>query len=318
MAELVLLIVLAVFFALNMGGTNFGASFGPAYGCGVVSKKKALVLFSVFVILGALTLGRYVSRTLGSGISIAELEPRSCLVIFVAAGLSLFVCNLLRVPQSTSFITVGAIAGVAMRGLGLQFSTLCWLLALWLILPALAYLITFLLGRALYPPRPGNFRYYEKWFKHEQGLKKLVLASSCYNAFAVGSNNVANVVGPLSGAGLLSSSWGLLLLAPIFGLGGLIFRGGVNTTGKEIVPLGSFTAVVSCLVVSTLMIVASALGLPQSAVLLQIAAIFGISSLKDGPRLAASQPIARRIVASWVISPLVALLIAWLLAGVVK
>jgi sulfate permease len=65
MIKIILLFILIVFFALNMGGANFSASFAAAYGGKVLSKKKAQFLFVLFVFLGAIMLGRPVAQTLG-------------------------------------------------------------------------------------------------------------------------------------------------------------------------------------------------------------------------------------------------------------
>ena len=61
----VLIIILAAFFAVNMGGASFAAAFAPSYGGKVLSSKKAGLLFITFVLIGAVTFGNQVSTTLG-------------------------------------------------------------------------------------------------------------------------------------------------------------------------------------------------------------------------------------------------------------
>ena len=73
MIEYLFLIGIAAFFALNMGGSSFAASFASAYGSKVVSRKKAQLLFAIFVFLGAVIVGQPVARTLGS-----RIIPPSC------------------------------------------------------------------------------------------------------------------------------------------------------------------------------------------------------------------------------------------------
>ena len=93
---------------------------------------------------------------------------------------------------------------------------------------------------------------------HEKKLRVLAIIVSCYGAFAVGTNNVANAVGPLSAAGVLGVRPGLFLIAPLFGLGAFFFgRRNIETFGKEVVPLGLITSNIVCLVTGSLLILAS-------------------------------------------------------------
>ena len=318
--KVAILIIVVIFFALNMGGANFAASFGAAYGSNIIKRRKAILLFSLFVILGALWLGKFVSNTLSKGIIPQQtIDFNVSLAIFLSASLTLFLSNLLKVPQSTSLVTVGAIVGAGLYFGQLHLHSFLFLIPMWILLPVIGYGLTLYLGRYFYPPRNGNFRLYEKIITHEKKLKTFVLISSCYNAFAVGTNNVANAVGPLWGAGIMNQLSGFLLIAPLFGIGGMLFKRSIQITGKGVVPLGIFTAVLVCFITSTLMIIASALGVPQSSVHLKMASIFAISSLKNGPRFTIKQSITKKTIITWLISPLLAIISSFLLLkGIIK
>ena len=107
---IVIILLLAMFFAMNMGGASFAASFAASYGGGFIKQGKAGVLFIVFVILGAVLLGQNVSLTLGRGIIPSDLiTQKALIIIFLCAGLSMFSANLMKIPQSTSLVTVAAI-----------------------------------------------------------------------------------------------------------------------------------------------------------------------------------------------------------------
>lgn len=98
-----------------MGGSNFAASFAAAYGSKVISRMRAQFLFGLFVFLGAIVAGRPVVRTLGTKIVSPEIVDFSTvLIILISATVSLFIANLLHVPQSTSLVTVGSILGVGL------------------------------------------------------------------------------------------------------------------------------------------------------------------------------------------------------------
>ncbi|MGD2279237.1 MAG: inorganic phosphate transporter, partial [Candidatus Omnitrophota bacterium] len=249
------LTLLVFFFALNMGGGNFAASFAAAHGGKILNKRSAQILFIVFVFLGAICVGKPVATTLGSKIISPQfVKVDTVLIIFFSATISLFIANLLHVPQSTSLVTVGSIAGVGLYFTAINIKTFLYLVPFWLFLPVTGYLLTFLLGKIVYPPRKSNFWIYEKLVNHKERLKVFVIVASCYNAFSVGTNNVANAVGPLAGTGIISKWLGLALIAPVFGLGSLAFHGLLKTTSEKIVPLGLLTATIICLVTGTLMI----------------------------------------------------------------
>jgi sulfate permease len=148
----------------------------------------------------------------------------------------------------------------------------------------------FFSGGVVYPPRKSNFWIYEKFEGHTRKLKIFVIIASLYNAFSIGTNNVANIVGPLIGAQMIEENIGLALIAPLFGMGAFVFHGPLTTAGEKIVPLGILTSTIVCLVTGTLMIIASLLGVPQSFVMIKLASLFAIGGLKNGTRLTLLSP----------------------------
>lgn len=312
-----ILTILAVLFALNMGGSNFAASFSAAHGGGLISKRKAQILFFVFVFLGAVLVGRPVTETLGNRIIPAQvINIDVALIIIFAATCSIWLANLLHVPQSTSLVTVASIAGVGLYFRQIYGETFLYMVLFWILLPIVGYFLSYTLGRIVYPPRKGNFWIYEKLVNHSGRLKLFVILASCFNAFSVGTNNVANAVGPLVGADLVSKTVGLIFLAPVFGLGSLIFQGSLKTVGEKIVPLGLLTASIICLVAGVLMLTASLLGIPQSFVMIKVASVFAIGGLKNGHKLTFVNPVTKKTYLTWVITPIIAFIISFLLTGI--
>jgi len=311
----IFLTLLTIFFAINMGASGIAPSFAAAYGGRLIKWGKALFFFSIFVVLGAVILGHNVSLTLGRNLLPKEfLNLDTVLIIIFSASLSLFLANMLKIPQSTSQVTVGAITGVGIYYRHLYIKTLLLkIIPMWIILPCLSYFFTFFLYRLIYPPHHNNLHIYEKMFAHENKLRIASLLVSCYVAFAIGSNNVANAVGPLAGAGILGILPGLILIAPVFGLGALVMgRGTIETAGKEIVPLGLFSSTLVSFVTATLLLFASILGVPQSLVQLNICSIFAISSLKNGHRTTLDLHIARKTMLVWTVTPILSLLLSYL------
>src|SRR3989338_7762603 len=112
-------------------------------------------------------------------------------------------------------VTVGAVVGVGLYLQHLQTRIFLWLIPLWIGFPVVSFIVTFFLYRIIYPPRHGNLWLYEKIFSNERKLNILAIVVSCYGAFAVGTNNVANAVGPLVGAKVMGAGSSLILIAPL-------------------------------------------------------------------------------------------------------
>ncbi|MDO8536245.1 MAG: inorganic phosphate transporter [Candidatus Omnitrophota bacterium] len=318
MIKYILLVTVVIFFAMNMGASGVAPSFAASYGGRLIKRKAAVLTFGLFVIVGACLLGKNVALTLGKDLVPKEfINFNAVLIILSSASVSLFLANILKVPQSTSQVTVSAAVGVGLYIQHLYTKALFYkILPMWVILPLLSYVLTFLLYRLIYPPERDNLHIYQKMFANERKLKVSSLAASCYVAFAIGSNNVANAVGPLSGAGLIGIGLGLASTAPLFGLGAwLMGEGNLETAGREIVPLGNVSGTLVAFVTATLLIVASFLGIPQSLVQLNLAAIFAISSVKNGHRNTLDQHLTKKTFIVWAITPLLSVAIAYMLSA---
>lgn len=299
-----------------MGGSGIAPSFAAPLGAKLIKKRRALVLFGFFVVLGASFLGKNVALTLGKGLLPKTfMNFDAALIILSAATLSLFLANILKIPQSTSQVTVGAVVGAGLYFKHLNLSALFFkILPMWVILPLLSYVLTFLLYNRIYPPEHDNLHIYQKIFAHGRKLKLSSLVASCYVAFAIGTNNVANAAGPLYGAGIIGILPGLILIAPLFGLGAaLIGKGPLETVGTEIVPLGLFSSTLVSFVTATLLIFASLFGIPQSLVQLNLCSIFAISSVKNGHRYTLDHHIIQKTFVVWTLTPLLAVGVSYIL-----
>ena len=313
-----LIIILALFFTINMGGASFAASFAVAYGSKITSMIKAGLLFIFFVALGAILFGKNVSMTLGHEIMPSSLiDTKAIIIIFLSAGLSMFIANMMNIPQSTSLVTVAAIAGVGAHYGQVNLKTIYFLIPFWIVLPILSFIIARYLAGLIYPPRRENFWFYEKFVNHQKKLKRFVVLTSCYSAFSVGTNNVANVVGPMIAIGYLPLVMALFVFSLVYGVGAFVFTGPLKTAGDKFVPLGLVTASIISLVSGTLMIMASVLGVPQSFVMLQMGAIIAISMVKHGKETTFSNPLTKKTFYTWSINPLLTFVMSFVIASIV-
>lgn len=295
-----------MFLAINMGASGFSISFTPSYGSNLLKRNHAVILYTVFLLIGAVFIGPRVVETLTQKISQQKINESSGLIILISATLTMFTANMLKIPQSTSFVIVSAFAGAGLFYHQLNWFTISKVFSFALLFCILAFGITYLIAMRFYPPRNGNLQLYEKTFNHQNKLKKFIIWADCYSAFAVGTNNVANVVSPLLTGININPGIALTAASPFFGLGGYVLgKGVINTISKEIIPIGEISAGIISLVTSSFVIISSLLGLPTPYVQFTAFSVLAISSLKDGFKVTFKKYIVRKIIFVWILIPLI-------------
>lgn len=307
-------ILVAVFLAMNMGISGFSVSFAPSFGSNVLGKNRAVLLFSLCLIAGACLFGPRVVETLVSRISHTQLNAVSSGIILISCAVTMYLSNILKVPQSTSFITVASFVGSGLFYGKVNWHTVGKILAFAVIFSAVSFVLTIMIKRGLYPPRQGNLRFYEKFFVHREKFRRFIVYTDMYSAFGVGTNNVANVVAPL--VILLGTGNFILLLAfgPLFGLGA--YFGGervIRSLSKDIVPVGEASASIVSVITATFVLVASILGLPTPYVQFMTFSLLGISCAKDGFRNTFGKTLVKRILWIWVMVPVFTALLSFCL-----
>jgi phosphate/sulfate permease len=317
---LVALAVAAALLCAEMGASGLSPSFSASLGSGLVGRRRAAALFAAFVLLGAVLFGSRVARTLGGGLVPAPAFDRlTTLAAIASAAIALFAANRLRIPQSTSWVSVAAVVTVGLHHGRVDARLLFGrILPAWILLPLVAFGLTRLLVGRFYPLRASNLRWHEALPRHARALRALTLATSCYVAVAIGANNVAHAVGPLSAAGVFTPGWGLALMAPFFGLGAFLVSGPAEAVGRDIVPVGLLTAAIVNVIVGSLLLTASLFGIPQSLVHLSTACVLAVARVKEGGFDLMDQARIRRIGVVWVASPALAMALTWALLEIVR
>ncbi|MFA0960468.1 anion permease [Roseivirga sp. BDSF3-8] len=320
--------LLAMFLAINMGGSGTAPSFSAAYGANVLRRSAIPGLFGIMVLAGALVAGKEVSLTLGAGLLAQSFfTPLNTSIILGAVSLSLLVANLLGVPQSTSQATVLAIAGAATGLEGLNTHTLfVEIIPTWIILPCISFGIMYVLSRWVLPyiKKWRNIRSTDKLNKHHMVRGLLVLAS-LYVAFSIGANNVANAAAPI--ASLTANELGpaaldnflpviilaVLLVAPCFAIGSsLLGHRGTKATGKDIIEVNPVYATLIAFIVASLLLMASVTkGIPTSLVQLNGAAFIALSITKKGVKVTFRNKTVRRFFIIWGVAPVFAYIISY-------
>ena len=307
-------IIIGIFFAMNIGASGTAASMGAAYGGGAIHNKLlAVTLVGFAAVAGAVLGGGAVVKTIGEGLINQSITVEISIIILLSACLTLFYANMAGIPLSTSEVTVGAVVGVGVAYQSLMVTKILTIFAVWIVLPFIAFGIAFLLGKI----SPILERLFAKTGKPQLVKRSLIIfliAAGCYEAFSAGMNNVANAVGPLVGAGIMTETSGVWIGGLFVAIGAILLGGRVlETNGKKITKLsllnGSFVSLTS----GTLVIIASLFGLPVPLTQATTMSIFGIGIADHGRKLWDNN-VVKRIVKVWVISPLSSLIVSYSLA----
>ena len=297
----------AIFMGINIGGNNAAASMGAAYGARARTKRQAVILIAFFSLLGAIFSGGEVIKTLGNGIVPGDsITANAAIIAIAAAGLSMFFANMIRVPISTSQAAVGAVGGVGLYVGILNADVLITIAAWWVITPLLAFILAYITGKYLHPLILIWLVDHESEVQIRHIINIMLTISGCYVAYSAGANNAANAVGPLVGAGVMTTGTGALLGGLSIGLGAMVLGSRVlETVGKGITELCVVRAVFVEFVAAILVHTASIMGIPVSLGEIVTASIIGIGCANQG-LIATKNDTVRRIIVMWFVSPILA------------
>lgn len=320
--------VIAMFLAINMGGSGTAPSFSAAYGSNILTKSLIPGLFGIAVFLGAIIGGKETAKTIGKGLLNPELMTFTIVsIILLSVSISLLIANILGIPQSTSQATVMAVVAPAVYFESLNTHKLLYeILPTWFVMPIISFVVSFLIGKYIYKPMRRRGYTISKKINDSYVLKGLIVAMSLYVAFSIGTNNVANAVGPIA-----SLSFNILdvpeknyihililatlIIAPCFGIGSsLLGHKVVKNTGKEIVLFGRIEAVIIAFISASLLLSSSLVkGIPTSLVQLNVAAIIGIGVAKLGAKNIFKKTEVNKFFIMWLVAPALAFGLALLL-----
>ncbi|MBE9469440.1 MAG: inorganic phosphate transporter [Bacteroidetes bacterium] len=321
--------IIAMFLAINMGGSGTAPAFSAAYGANIIRKNLIPGLFGIMVFLGAIIAGKGTATTMGKGLLSPEMMSFSIVsIILFSVAVSLLIANLFGIPQSTSQATVSSVVAPAAYFNALNTDKLFFeIIPTWFILPIISFFLCLFIGKYIYKPLRKKGYTISKKINDNYFLKGLIVIMSLYVAFSIGANNVANAAGPIATMTMnelgMSSNENFILImilatliiAPNFGIGSSIFGHKiVQKTGKEIVLFGRIEAVIIAFVSASLLLSASIIkGIPTSLVQLNVAAILGIGVAKLGFKNIFRKTEVNKFFAMWIISPIISFSLSLLL-----
>lgn len=223
-----------LFLGWSLGANDASNVFGSAVGSKMVSFRKAAIIASIFVILGAVIQGAGGAQTLGKLGAVNAIGGSFTLAL--AAAVTVYVMTKFSLPVSTTQAIVGAIIGWNLfTGNRTDPGTLSKIVGTWVSGPVLgaifAIILFILLARIKRASKIHLIRF-------ESYIKTGLIIVGAFGAYSLGANNIANVMGVFVPAfNLQPLDLGLFTLSSaqqLFLLGGLAIAAGIFTYSKKV------------------------------------------------------------------------------------
>lgn len=329
-----------MFLGWSLGANDASNVFGTAVGTRMLRFRTAAILCSIFVILGAVISGAGATQTLGKLGAINAVA--GAFVVAFSAGVSVYLMTRARYPVSTSQAIVGAIIGWNLfSGSPTDSRALITIVMTWVACPILSALIA-ILSYKVVAYIISRFKIH--MFKLDEMTRHGLLVMGIFGSFALGANNIANVVGvflPVSpftdiqlfGGLCFSSAQQLFLLGSLaISLGVISYsRRVMDTVGSGIFKLSPVMAFVAVWAHSIVLFLFSSqqleqlllsVGLPAlplvpvSSSQAIVGAVIGMGLLKGRHNI--HWKTVGGIAASWITTPLFACLISFVCLFIVQ
>ncbi len=329
---ILLFLVSGLFLGWSLGANDASNVFGSAVGSKMVSFRRAAIIASIFVILGAVIQGAGASDTLGKLGAVNAIG--GSFTVALAAAVTVYMMTKFALPVSTTQAIVGAIIGWNFfTGNSTDSKALSQILITWVSGPVIgavfAILLYIMVKKFKRAARIHLIRF-------ESIIKKGLIIVGAFGAYSLGANNIANVMGVFVpafnlkvldlGIVSLNSSQQLFLLGGIaIAIGILTYSKKVmETIGGSIVELSSEAALVVVLAQSIVLFVFSSSGLsdlfvriglppipmvPVSSSQVVVGCVLGIGLYKGAQNI--NFRILREIVLGWLATPVASGLLAF-------
>jgi PiT family inorganic phosphate transporter len=308
-----LVILMGIGVGWSIGANDAANSLGTAVGSRVLSLRQAIVLICIFGFLGAFLQGSYVVKTIGKGIvPMDQLSKDAALYLAMVAAFGACAWVVLatswKMPISTSHSIVGAVAGAGLAiHAPVNWKVLVDVFICWIFTPIgaaiLGYIFFRIFKNTLYRIIPRKYL--------RISLSGLIIASGCYVAYSWGANDVANSVGVIVGARILTPKVSIVLggLAIVLGIVTWGYKV-IQTIGSEITNLLPIMAFSAQLASAINVHIYTLFGIPVSTSHSIVGAIFGVGLVR-GLRVL-NLKIMREIIVCWLATPFVSGVISFL------
>ena len=311
---IVLLLILASAVAFAIGAND--NTMASLAGAKVLSLRNAVILGSIFLIIGAVVLGRRVSTTIGTDMITQPLSIDLVFVISITIMVWMLVSASFGYPISATHAIIGSILGIGL------LSELVWGIPLvrwdiiivivigWILSPIFSLAIAFVLQLSVRRTILSKIRGLNEIQQREQIFGWLLLVMVIIICLSRGGNDVAKAVGLLTVFFTGPIEFTLLLLLGGVGMGiGLLVLGRrvVKTVGIELTELRPSASFSSATAGAIVLLVGTILGIPLAATHILITSLIGSG-------MANRVPTNRRVLRKLILTSLLTIPVSALLA----
>lgn len=222
-----------LFMGWSLGANDAANIFGTAVSSGIVKFRKAAIIASVFVILGAVFQGSGTTHTLSELGSVDALG--GAFTIAICSAIVVAFMTHYKLPVSTSQAIVGAILGWCyFTSTSIDYTVLTQIVGVWVVGPILGAVFSallYLLVRSIIRKSTLHL------IKMESIIRFSLIVVGAFGAYSLGANNIANVVGVFVNSFKFTISFGGLNIGSVellFFLGGLAVSFGILTYSRKI------------------------------------------------------------------------------------
>ncbi len=347
-----LLLAAGIFMGWSLGTNDAANAFGTAVSTGVIKYKTAIIIISIFVIIGAFLMGAgnmtsvndlaINNAVIPSADAAADLVESGeddlalksaikAFIVFLCAALTVFLMSYLKFPVSANQSITGAIIGwgicnadygnpAVMSGNLKQIGKFA---STWLLCPVGAAIISFIivkLAQKLFINKLSSLRHYDAV------IKIGYLIAGGYAAFGIGMNSSANVTSLYFGEVIDGVKTNLLTDARLTcTIGGLAIAFGVLTYSKKVMmtvgeSIAPLTQIEGFLVIiamaTTIVLLGNIMKIPVSTSQAVVGAVVGAGITKTYKCV--NFGVFKNIAIAWVSSPLMAGVMTYLVALATK
>lgn len=322
-----------LFLGWSLGSNDAANVFGTAVGTKMVKFKKAALICTVFVILGAVIDGAGASHTLGELGAVNELS--GAFIVALAAALTVTAMTKYELPVSTSQAVVGAIIGWNFfSGSLTDYSSLTKIFSSWVLCPILSGII----AAILYKIATKAIGYTKiHLFKFDTLTRLGLIIVGAFGSYSLGANNIANVMGVfvkaspfhdfnVYGVFDFTGIQQLFLIGSVFiGVGVYTYSHRVmNTVGSGLLKLTPMAALVVVLAQSIVLFLFASVSLenwllshglpafplvPVSSSQAVVGAVLGIGFVMGAKGI--NYSVLRRISMGWITTPVISFLVSF-------
>ena len=252
---ILLFLTSGLFLGWSLGANDAANVFGSAVGSKMVSFRKAAIIASVFVLLGAVIQGAGASETLGKLGAVNALG--GSFTVALAAAVTVYLMTKFGIPVSTTQAIVGAIIGWNLfTGNHTDNRVMTQIISTWVSGPVIGAAFAILLFIILKAIKKNSSIHL---FRFESYIRKGLIIVGAFGAYSLGANNIANVMGVfIPSFNLHEINLGVFILSSaqqLFLLGALAIAAGIltyskkvmETVGNNIIELSSEAALVTVL-----------------------------------------------------------------------